>query len=98
MKPVTRREFIASSATIAAAATQLGGAEAGNAELLAGVAVRDITPPPGVPMWGYSDRKGPSTGTLDPLHARALVLKMREQTIAIVTMDLGRTPRPAVLD
>lgn len=66
--------------------------------LLAGVAVRDITPPPGVTMWGYSDRKGPSTGTLDPLHARALVLKVADTAIAIVTMDLGRVPRQPVLD
>ncbi len=66
--------------------------------LLAGIAVRDITPPPGVSMWGYSDRKGPSTGTLDPLHARALVLKVGDQAIALVTMDLGRVPTPRVLD
>jgi hypothetical protein len=98
MASVTRRQFIATSAALTVAATQSGGAEVEKAGFTAGVAVRDITPPPGVPMWGYSDRKGPSTGTLDPLRARALVLKAGEQTIAIVTMDLGRTPRPAVLD
>lgn len=66
--------------------------------LMAGLAVRDVTPPPNVPMWGYSDRKGPSTGMLDPLHARTLVLKAGDKMVALVTMDLGRTPRPAVLD
>lgn len=97
MLTVTRREFITSSAVIAAAA-QSGGGDVKDGKLLAGVAVRDITPPPDVPMWGYGDREGPSTGTLDPLHARALVLKVNEAAIAIVTMDLGRVPTPNTLD
>ena len=61
----------------------------------AGIAVRDITPRPGVPMWGYSDRAGPATGALDSLYARALVLRVGDQCAAIVSLDLGRPPAQA---
>jgi neutral ceramidase len=57
----------------------------------AGVARADITPPPGVELWGYSDRSGPATGTLDPLYARVLVLDDGRQAVAVVTLDLGRS-------
>ncbi len=71
------------------------GNEGGGMDVFsAGVAVRDITPEPGIPLWGYSDRKGPATGTLDPLYAKALVLKCADKTVAMVSMDLGRTPLP----
>lgn len=86
------------SVSLAVTAAQRGDAEVNPSGLMGGVAARDITPPPNVQMWGYGDRKGPSTGTLDPLHARALVLKAGDQTVAIATMDLGRVPRPTVLD
>src|SRR5262252_5100182 len=43
--------------------------------LKAAVARVDITPPPGILMWGYSNREGPATGTLDPLYARVLLLQ-----------------------
>ena len=39
-----------------------------------GVAVRDITPPPGLPMAGFVARPGPATGTHDPLTVRALAV------------------------
>ena len=71
--------------------------------LRAGVAKRDITPPVGYPMWGYSSRKDkPCEGVHDPLHARALVLKpsilifdeatsaLDNRTQAIVTESLKR--------
>lgn len=64
----------------------------------AGLATRDITPDAGVPMWGYSDRLGPATGTLDPLMTKALVLRTNATTVALVTMDLGRVPVVAALD
>ncbi|GMV92933.1 MAG: hypothetical protein AMXMBFR82_27110 [Candidatus Hydrogenedentota bacterium] len=65
--------------------------------MLAGIGVRDITPEPGVPMWGYSNRSGPSTGALDALKAQAIVLRGADTTVAVVTMDLGRAPaRPAM--
>lgn len=57
----------------------------------AGVARADITPPPGVELWGYGDRSGPATGTLDPLYARVLVLDDGRQSVAVVTLDLGRS-------
>ena len=59
------------------------------AGLKAGVAKVDITPPPGLPLWGYELRD--ATGTLDPLFARVLVLEAGEKRIAIVALDLGRT-------
>src|SRR4051812_36132366 len=63
------------------------------ADLEAGAATADITPPVGYPMWGYAARKDkPCEGVLDPLHARALVLKVGETKIALVSLDLGRAP------
>ena len=68
---------------VLAVATSLLGAT-----LKAGVARVDITPPAGVPMWGYTLRD--STGTLDPLYARVLVLEVGEKRLALLTLDLGR--------
>ena len=68
------------------------------ATLRAGVAKADITPAPGVRLWGYSDRKGPATGTLDPLFARVLVLEAGSKRLALVTVDLGRSFGPESLD
>jgi neutral ceramidase len=62
-------------------------------DLQAGSAKIDITPPTGFPMWGYGARhdKG-SVGVLDPLYARAVVLAVGKQRIALVSLDLGRAP------
>lgn len=61
--------------------------------LQAGAAKIDITPPVGVPMWGYAVRRdAPSIGTLDPLYARAVVLSVDNERLAIVSLDLGRAP------
>jgi neutral ceramidase len=68
--------------------------------LRAGVAKVDITPPPGLPMYGFLDRLKDnkfSTGTLDPLYARVLVLQAGEKRLALVTLDLGRTFRESDL-
>lgn len=62
--------------------------------LLAGVAVREITPEAGVPMWGYAERHAPAAGVLDPLYAKAVVLRGEGPTVAVVSVDLGRTPMP----
>jgi hypothetical protein len=84
---------------VSAAAAESGArAELSGGDMQAGIATREITPDPGVAMWGYSDRLGPSTGMLDPLRAKALVLRAGEVTVAVVTMDLGRVPRLAALD
>lgn len=63
------------------------------AELQAGAATVEITPPTGYAMWGYAARHdAPSEGVLDPLRARALVLAVGETRIALVSLDLGRAP------
>jgi hypothetical protein len=63
------------------------------AELQAGAAKVDITPPIGFAMWGYGARHDmPSVGVLDPLQARALVLAAGQEKIALVSLDLGRAP------
>lgn len=71
------------------------------AEMQAGVAQVDITPPPGLPMYGFFNRitkHQVSSGTLDPLYARVLVLQAGEKRLALVTLDLGRTFNEAWLD
>jgi len=71
------------------------------AAMRAGVASVDITPPPGLSMYGYFDRIKEdrlSTGTLDPLYARALVLEAGNSRLALVTLDLGRCFGKASLD
>jgi len=75
----------------------LGSVATRGATFRAGVARTDITPPPGVRLWGYSDRKSPATSTLDPLYARALVLEAGSQRLALVSVDLGRSFGPASL-
>src|SRR6266850_5234758 len=58
-----------------------------------GVARREITPREPVPMWGYGARHDAlSTGTLDPLYAAALVIQAGTNKLAIVGLDLGRSP------
>lgn len=64
----------------------------------AGVAVRDITPPPGVPLWGYTDVQRPASGTRDPLHAKAIVFRGGGRTAGVVALDLGRPPVRARVD
>ena len=56
-------------------------------ELLAGFAAVDITPPLGYRMSGYFSERL-STGTHDPLYAKALVLKQGDVQAAIVICDL----------
>src|SRR5262245_15148157 len=64
----------------------------------AGAARRDVTPREGVPMWGYGARQATlSVGTLDPLYAEALVIQAGDKKLAIVGLDLGRSPAEASL-
>jgi len=72
--------------------------EASNSELMAGAAKVDITPPVGRQLWGQASRIGPSTGILDALYARVLVLKSSGTSLAIVVLDLGRTFGLAQMD
>lgn len=72
--------------------TSIGALHA--ATFKAAVAKADITPPAGLPMYGFLDRikeNKLSTGTLDPLYARVLVLEVGNKRLALVTLDLGRT-------
>lgn len=61
--------------------------------LRAGWAERDMTPPVGTPLGGYSGRPNNkrSTGVLDPVFARAIVLSDGVDTVAIVGSDLLMT-------
>jgi len=59
----------------------------------AGVATVEITPPVGLPLWGYASRRdAPSTGVRDPLWAKCVVLESGTERIAVVGLDLGRPP------
>jgi neutral ceramidase len=61
-------------------------------QLQAGVAVADITPPIGYCMCGYFNERL-STGVLNPLHAKALVLRQGDTRAAMVFCDLiGLSP------
>ncbi|MBW7862895.1 MAG: hypothetical protein GX580_14615 [Candidatus Hydrogenedens sp.] len=65
----------------------------------AGVSVRDITPQAQIPMWGYGARHDhPGTGTIMPLHAKALVLDCGNDKVALVGLDLGRGPTYAMME
>lgn len=64
----------------------------------AGAARRDVTPREPVPMWGYGARHDAlSQGVLDPLYAEAIVIQAGEQKLALVGLDLGRSPAEASL-
>src|SRR5215813_3629817 len=64
----------------------------------AGAARRDVTPREPAPMWGYGDRHDAlSVGALDPLYAEALVIQAGDRKLAIVGLDLGRSPAEASL-
>jgi hypothetical protein len=90
------RPWIFAGALLLAAGSS-SAAIAAQLQLLAGTASVDITPDPGQKLWGYSNRTHAATGTLDPLTAKAVVLKTGDQSVAIVALDLGRTPEEAVL-
>jgi neutral ceramidase len=75
-----------------AAAQTLNTVQTAGDTLMAGVAAREIAPPPGVPMWGYRDGIRLAEGTRDPLHARALALRAGGSTVALAVLELGRVP------
>jgi hypothetical protein len=58
------------------------------ADLVAGVAVVDMTPPAGLAMSGFAARTSPAEGAHDPLSARALALSDGRGASVIVAADL----------
>ena len=68
-------------------------------EFKAGYAERDISPPAGLPMWGYGARHDlPSKGTKDPLFAKCVVIEVGGEKLALIGLDLGRGPTFAMMD
>ncbi len=102
MGTVSRRLFLKQTAAMGAAtmvqasARAVGVVENADSEFRAGVAVREITPPMGAPLWGYSEGVRLADGVHDPLLAQALVLQCGTSSVAAVALDLGRVPRPEV--
>jgi neutral ceramidase len=90
------RHFILRVVLAAALAVGLAGTGAGEpAPLLVGYAEADITPPLGGSMPGYfGDRK--ATAVLDPLMAKALVLRQGSESVAVVQCDLIGMGAPIV--
>ncbi len=73
-------------------------AESDQTSFMVGYSKRNITPTEPVPLWGYGDRHDElSTGIHDPLYADALVLQMNGTKLAIVGLDLGRSPSESSL-
>lgn len=62
------------------------------AEIMAGVAVVDITPPRGYRMAGYYHERL-NTGTRDPLTVRAIVFRQGEIQAALALCDLSSVPQ-----
>jgi neutral ceramidase len=59
----------------------------------AGFAKADVTPAAPMPMWGYGARHDAlSQGVRDPLFAKAVVVEAGDQKVALVGLDLGRSP------
>src|SRR5262245_2202937 len=95
-KRISRKLSFLVFALLAFAATAIAQAPA--PVFKAGAARRDVTPREPTPMWGYGDRHDAlSQGTLDPLYAEALVIQAGENKLAIVGLDLGRSPAEASL-
>lgn len=108
MGTLSRRNFVLQSAGMAGLAAAATGAPmeqrriqsepGGNPNLEAGAAIADLTPPPGIQMWGYSNPEQISTGTRDPLYSKAVVLRVGEATIGLISMDFGRMPPRPICD
>lgn len=77
----------------------VSAADAEAAKFDVGFAKRDITPPVGVPMWGYGARHDMlSDGTLDPLFAKAVVIHAGAEKLALVGLDIGRGPTAPMME
>lgn len=58
----------------------------------AGAAKVEITPPPGLAMWGFGSRTEPARGAHDPLYARALLCEAGEAVALLLVADLLYVP------
>jgi len=88
--------FVAAVAAICATASS--SRAAGNVEFRVGAGEKEITPPAGIPMWGYGARHDAlCQGTLDPLMAKAIVIAAGDDKLALVGIDLGRGPTEAMM-
>ncbi len=58
----------------------------------AGIGKVSITPPPGVPLAGFSARQEVSSGVHDELHARALVFENGGTAVALAAVDVLALP------
>src|SRR5689334_5575906 len=99
MPTMSRRGFLASSSTaafaagFAAAATPKPRADiaatASSGSLEVGVARRDVTPPLGIQMWGFSNPVQLADGVRDLLFCRVVVLKAGYTALGIVSLDMS---------
>lgn len=89
MEPVSYARTVVHWLVGSTAAMLLIAGQALTAEpsIRAGVAVADITPPIGYRMEGYFSER-PSTGTHDPLQAKAIVWRQGAEQAALVLCDL----------
>ncbi len=105
MDAMTRRGFLASGSAAALAAGAAVSAAtvkpradlsavAASGTLEVGVARRDVTPPLGIQMWGYSNPEQLASGVRDPLYCRCVILKAGDTALGIVHLDTGRMPMP----
>jgi hypothetical protein len=95
----TRRAFVAACVIVSALGgwCVFGNDRAAAAELKAGVARVDLTPPLelNAPLGGYGERMNrPAEGIHDRIFAKALVLADGKQKFAVVTVDIVGLPPP----
>ncbi len=84
---------IFSSCLVAEEASQKPTTSQKTVEFRVGFGERDITPPPGLPLWGYGGRHDElALGKLDSLFAKAIVIQAGKDKVAFVGLDLGRGP------
>lgn len=87
------------AALVVAGPSAARGVAAEGSDFRVGAGEKDITPPPGIPMWGYGARHdAPAEGVLDPLMAKAIVIAARDDKVALVGIDLGRGPTVAMME
>ena len=96
--PLSHARIWIGRAVLLAASSVATAADAPAPAFRAGYASRDVTPPRPTPMWGYGARHDRlSRGVRDRLQARAVVVEAGGRKAAIVGLDLGRGPTPAMM-